>query len=95
MLISNNNLIELLVTKIDECNKSNINLMMNMKATMQLCKKSQEEFVIRDQPIMLILPITLCSGPVLKFLTYYAAHDHVKDLCLKFGCFIKVHTHTS
>ena len=35
-------LIELLRTKMGECNenKSNFNLMMNMKATMQLCKKN-------------------------------------------------------
>ena len=44
----------------------------------------------RDQPIMLIFYL-LCYAPVLKFLTYYAQYyAHVKYLCLKFDCFIRV-----
>ena len=46
----------------------------------------------RDQPIMLIFYL-LCYAPVLKFLTYYAQYyAHVKDLCLKIDCFIRVYS---
>ena len=35
----------------------------------------------------------LCYALVLKFLIYYAQYyAHVKDLCLKFDCLIKVYS---
>ena len=45
----------------------------------------------RDQPIILTFYL-LCYAPVLKFLTYYAQYyAHVKELYLKFDCFIIVY----
>ena len=42
---------------------------------------------------MLSLFYLLCYAPVLKFLTYYAqCYAHVKDLCINFGCFIRICT---
>ena len=37
--------------------------------------------------------LILCYAAVLKFLTYYAQYyAHVKDLCLKFDCSIRVYS---
>ena len=48
--------------------------------------------ISRDQPIMLIFYL-LCYAAVLKILTYYAQYyAHVKDLCLKSDCSIRVYT---
>ena len=50
------------------------------------------KLVGRDQPIMLIF-YQLCYAAVLEILTYYAQYyAHVKKLCLKFDCFIKVYS---
>ena len=49
-------------------------------------------YVCRDQPIMLIFYL-LCNAAVLKILTYYAQYyAHVKDLCLKYDCSIRVYS---
>ena len=46
---------------------------------------------VRDRPIMLIFYL-LCYAAVLKFLTYYAQYyAHVKELCLKSDCSIRVY----
>ena len=46
----------------------------------------------RHQPIMLIFHL-LCYAAVLKFLTYYAQYyAHVKELCLKSDCSIRVYS---
>ena len=44
--------------------------------------------LLRDQPIMLIFYL-LCYAPVLIY--YAQCYAHVKDLCLKFNCFIRVY----
>ena len=47
---------------------------------------------VRDQPIMLIFYL-LCYAAVLNILTYYAQYyAHVKDLCLKSDCSIRVYS---
>ena len=48
--------------------------------------------ICRDwRPIMLIF-YQLCYAAMLKFLTYYAQyHAHVKELCLKSDCSIRVY----
>ena len=47
--------------------------------------------MIRDWPIMLIFYL-LCYAAVLKILTYYAQYyAHVKELCLKSVCSIRVY----
>ena len=46
----------------------------------------------RDQPIMLIFYL-LCYAAVLKILTYYAQYyAHVKELCSKSDCSIRVYS---
>ena len=51
-----------------------------------------EEEEIFDETRKLIFYL-LCYVPVLKFLTYYAQYYiHVKDLCFKFGFFIRVYS---
>ena len=49
--------------------------------------------LIRQSEVGTVGTSLLCLffTPVLKFLTYYAQYyAHVKDLCLKIGCFIRV-----
>ena len=55
-----------------------------------ICLINIMDFSYRDQPIMLILPIMLCSGAQIFDLLYNYAH--VKDLCLNFDCFIRVYS---
>ena len=47
---------------------------------------------VRDQPLMLIFYL-LCYAAVLKFFIYYTQYyAHVKELCLKSDCSIRVYS---
>ena len=73
----------------------NINAATSLKQYSVLFEKEQwGDFLhgCRDRPIMLIFYL-LCYAAVLKFLTYYAQYyAHVKELCLKFDCSIRVYS---
>ena len=61
-------IIELSGTKMGECNEirmSNIRLMMHMKATMQLFKKNQEEFMMLS--ILITLKCSRLSAAIRNF----------------------------